>query len=86
MITVVIGQADGLIVGLERRLERVPRLGAVLVHFNGPIVDLGYGDDLNVIAEAPVLPFTLQISIEIFGYVLLEIVCVFCLLKIKSKF
>lgn len=83
MIATVIGQANGLVVGLKHRLKRVLRLGAVLVHLDGPIVDLGHGDYLDVIAEACVLAFAVDVTVDVFRDVLLKVVGVFGLNKKK---
>ena len=58
MVAAMIGQAYGIVVGLERRLERVPGLDAVLVDLNRSIVDLGNGDYLDVVTVAVVLAFS----------------------------
>ena len=77
VIARVVGEAERLVVGCERRLERILGLVAVLVDLDGPIVDLGDGDYFNVIAEAGVLPLSLQIAAKVLCYVLFEVVSVF---------
>lgn len=81
MVATVVRQPDGLIVGLKHRLKRVFRLRAVFVDLNRPVVDLGHGNDLNMIPEASVLSFPVDISVHVLSDILFKVVRVFSLFK-----
>lgn len=74
MIATVIGEPNGLIIGVKDRLKRVFGLSAVLVDLDRPIIDLGHGDDLDVVAEARVLSFARYVAVHVLCYVLLKVV------------
>lgn len=77
MVSSVIRQPYGLVISLKLTLERVLGLSAVLVHFDGSIVNFGHGDHFNMVAKASVLSFPTYVSIHVFGHILLEIVGIF---------
>lgn len=77
VIASVIGESYGLVVGLKDALERVLGLGAVFVHFDGSIVDLGHGNYFDVIAVAILLTLATHIVLKVLRHVLLEIVSIF---------
>ena len=79
VVASVVREANGLVVGLEHTLERVLGLHTVLVDLDGPIVDLGDGDDFNVIAETGVLALAHYVMVNVLGHVLSEVVGVLCL-------
>lgn len=74
MIASVIGEPNGLVVSVKDRLKCVVGLSAVLVDLDGPVVDLGHGDDLNMVAEARVLSFARYVAVHVLCYVLLKVV------------
>ena len=77
MVSSVIRQAYGFVIGLELALKRILRLCAVLVHFDRSIVNFGHGDHFNMVTKASLLSLAAYVSIYVFGHVLFEIVGIF---------
>lgn len=70
---------DGFIISGVHPMESIYRIHGVMVHFDGSIVDLAQGLNLNVITMDMVQTLSLQIRIKILSYVLRKVVGIFSL-------